>query len=359
MRILHLDTGPTLRGGQQQILLLLRGLRAQHCPQMLLAPVNSPLALRARQEGFQVREIEFQGWHILTTIAQIRAALKEFNPELFHFHDARAHGFGQGANRKVKLPAVISRRVAFPLKQNPFSRQKYSFPRQRFIAVSAFIRNQLIQSGMNPSRVDVVYDGVDIHAPAVFNPAGIAGVKGTGFTIGSVGALEAEKGYDLLIEAIARIQPRLPELRCMIAGHGSKRAALERLVSKRRTNSILRIVDFPDSLPNFLRALELFVLPSRSEGLGSILLMAMHCGVSVLASAVGGIPEIVEHEKTGFLFPGENVDALSQMLEGLARDPVRRKSVIDAARAKIRSQFSVEEMTRATLACYERALASA
>lgn len=104
--------------------------------------------------------------------------------------------------------------------------------------------------------------------------------------------------------------------------------------------------------------MDLFVLPSRVEGLGSIILLAMHCGIPVLASNAGGIPELVENETTGFLFEKGDVGALTRALLTLSDNPTQRHQVIEKAATRIRSQFSVEAMTEATLSIYQKALAA-
>jgi glycosyltransferase involved in cell wall biosynthesis len=358
MNILHVDTGETFRGGQQQALFLMRGLRSLQHTQWLIVPPGSPLAAKARQEDFEIEEIATRQGGALFASSRIRNVLRRLKPDLLHFHDSRSHGFGLMANRQVRLPAVISRRVAFPIKMGLFSRAKYFFPRQRFIAVSHFIKQIMVDTGIDSSLIDVVHDAVDVSIAPVQTRRKYA-VSSEEVVIGSVGALEAEKGFDLLIEALAIARNSLPHPRCIIAGSGSEQPRLEGLVSQHQLGSLVQIIPMPETLHEFIEALDLFVLPSRTEGFGSILLLAMHCATPVLASDAGGIPELIEDEKTGFLFPKENVGAMAGRLIDLAQNGQRRNSVVQLAAERVRNHFSIAAMTEGTLKTYRTALETA
>lgn len=358
MKILHLDTGRTLRGGQRQVLLLMQGLRSWGASQILLSPAGAPTVMPARRAGLPVAEIPVGTFANLSTFQSVRRTILGFQPDVLHLHDARAHGFGYLANRTLKRPMVVSRRVAFPLQMNFWSRYKYFAPRQRFIAVSLFVKGLMVDSGIQPALIDVVYDCVDLTIEAGGGSQARTGLSSEQFIVGTVGALEPEKGHDVLIEAMGRLRSSLPQCRCIIAGEGSLKPRLQAMIAVHHLENTVQIVPPPDSLTGLLCGMDLFVLPSRVEGLGSIILLAMHCGIPVLASTAGGIPELVENETTGFLFEKGDVGALTRALLTLSDNPTQRHQVIEKAATRIRSQFSVEAMTEATLSIYQKALAA-
>ena len=358
MRILHLDTGRTLRGGQQQVLFLMQGLGSQGHSQMLLSPTGAPTGMQARRAGFPVTEIAMGPLADLTAIPRIRSMIQRFQPDILHLHDARAHGLGYLANRTLKRPMVVSRRVAFPLRMGFWSRYKYFAPRQRFIAVSVFVKALMVESGIQAPLIDVVYDCVDLTIQPGIGSREELGLSSEQFVVGTVGALEAEKGHDLLIEAMGRLRASWPQCRCIIAGNGSLRTRLQALIAALQLENLVKIIPPPDSLTSFLRGMDLFVLPSREEGLGSIILLAMHCGIPVLASNAGGISELVEDNATGFLFEKNDAGALTQALRTFQENPNRRNTVLEKAAARIRNQFSIETMTDATLCSYQKVLAA-
>ena len=353
MKIVHLDSGDTFRGGQQQVLLLMRALAARGYSQVLVSPGGSALSNEAARAGISVKSIPMKGAARLLGIFRLRNLIQAIRPDILHCHDGRVHGLAYLANRPLGIPLVVARRVAFPLNHNLFSRRKYRASQQRFIAVSNFVRELIIRSGIDGSRVDVVYDGV---APCTSPPPSRSHERAPNesiFRIGAMCALENEKGLDLLIQAIARVRTRAFELQCIIAGTGRKRRTLQNLIQQHRLADVVTITSPPPSADEFVRSLDLFVLPSRAEGLGSILLVAMQAGTPVLASTAGGIPEIVEDGKTGFLFENENLDALSFAIARLAANPDLRNSLLEAARRKVVDQFSIEKMTEATLRTYQ------
>lgn len=358
MRILHFDTAQTFRGGQQQVLFLMQGLRAFGHPQLLIASSDSPLAAQAKDSKFEVDQVSTRNMGAFFASSKIYNAMRRFKPEVMHFHDSRAHGFGLLANRRMKIPAVISRRVAFPIGMSYFSRLKYFSPRQRYIAVSQFIKKLMIKAGIEESLIDVIYDCVDLSVPLSEMPLPKKDRQEKQFLLGSVGALEIEKGHDLLIQAMRQVRKALPESRCIIAGSGNELRRLQKLAADYRLGEYLQIIPTPHSLVDFLRRLDLFVLPSRVEGLGSILLLVMHCGVPILASNAGGIPELVEDGTTGFLFQAGDVEALGQAILTLAGNLDRRTGVIENARRKVEDHFSIEVMTETTLKSYERVIGS-
>jgi glycosyltransferase involved in cell wall biosynthesis len=358
MKILHLDTGRTLRGGQQQVLFLMQGLGSRGHSQILLSPSAAPMGKQARHAGLHVTEIPTGPLANLAAVSRIRRVIQHFQPDVLHLHDARAHGFGYLANRTLKRPMVVSRRVAFPIRMTFWSRYKYFAPRQRFIAVSLFVKGLMVESGIQEPLIDVVYDCVDITTQPGKKSRKGPGLSSGQFIVGTIGALEAEKGQDLLIEAMGRLRSSLPQCRCIIAGEGSLRPKLLALIAAHQLEDMVQIVPPPDSLTDFLCRMDLFVLPSRMEGLGSIILLAMHCGIPVLASNAGGIPELVEDKATGFLFEKDDAGALTQAVRTFWENPPQQKEVIEMAAQRIRSRFSIEDMTEATLCSYQKLLAA-
>jgi L-malate glycosyltransferase len=356
MRILHLDTGLSLRGGQQQVLFLMQGLRSRGCEQVLVSSPGSPLSSTAQDRGFEVYDIDTRGWGSLSALWKLRSLFRERKPEILHFHDARAHGFGQLANRKFGFPVIVSRRVAFPGQMGYFSRRKYFSPGQRYIAVSLFVKKVMLESGLRSELIDVVYDGVDSHAPTGTSRREQFGIEQEEFAIGTVGALTPEKGQLLLVKAMVQLSRAIPEARCIIAGSGSESGRLNREIRSHLLEAKVKIIPPPELLQDFLRSLDLFVLPSRFEGLGSILLLAFHCGTPVLASDAGGIPELVENGVDGFLFSEGDISALRRSVETLAKDSTLRQSVVAHAQQKSRTRFSIEAVTEATLQSYHRTI---
>jgi hypothetical protein len=292
MRILHLDAGREMRGGQWQALRLIEGLAAAGIESTLLARPGSPLYATARKGGWRVEP--------LGLFNAVRYARRH---DLIHAHDARTHTLGaivRGA------PLIVARRVSFAVG----SRWKYGRA-NRYIAVSEFVKSVLVAGGVDEDRVSIVYDGVPV--------------------------LEQAQGELIVTPANAHD----PQKGAPLAAEG---AALAGVVL---TPSL-------DLERDLLRA-RLFLYISHTEGLGSAGLLAMSAGVPVIASRVGGLPEIVRHGETGLLVDND-ARAIADAIRELHADPGRARQMGAEGRRDVRARFTVDHMVRRTMEVYRQVL---
>lgn len=289
-RILHLDTGREMRGGQYQVVFLLRQLRAGA---RLLAAEGSPLLTAAWREGLAAEAVSWQAVRRLSESC-----------DLVHCHDARSHTL---AALHAKRPFVVSRRVAYAVKTGLLSRWKYARARH-YLAISEAVRGTLLAAGVAAARISVVYDATPV-------PAGVSDRSGGVVALDSD---DAGKGGALLRQTGLAI------------------------------NFSRKLAD------DFVRA-RVFVYVTEMEGLGSAALLAMAHGVPVVASRVGGLPEIVRHEETGLLVDN-TVDAVRAAVTRLLEDEALAARCAAAGRALVESRFSLERMAAETLAVYRKVL---
>jgi glycosyltransferase involved in cell wall biosynthesis len=290
MRILHLDSGREMRGGQWQALRLHRGLIQANHDSLLLARKDSPLLEMAKQ------------WHLpVEALRPLRLDHLTRRYELLHAHDAHSHTLAALFSR---VPFVVSRRVAFPVRASAISRWKYRKP-ELFLAVSQFVAQQLKLAGIPDTRIEVVYDGVAVPAQA-----------SSGEAVLVPWTLDPEKGMSLAQAAAVRARVPL------------------------RISKDLE-ADLPDA-----RAL---VYLSSSEGLGSGILLAMAYGTAVIASSIGGIPELINDGVNGILVPNK-LEAVAEAFSRLNRQ------LGAAARQTVLDRFTEQHMLRSTLGAYTRAL---
>ncbi len=288
MRVLHLDSGREMRGGQWQVLRLIRGLRLAGCDVVLRCRSSGPLFARAAEENFDVRSLHF--FHFPDC-------------DLVHAHDARSHTL---AAFRARVPLVVSRRVGFV----PRTAWKYERA-SHFIAVSQYVANALVLGGVPERKITVVYDGV---------PLLPAGTRRGGILIAH--SADPQKGTELAVAAA-------------------------------------RAAGIPFSLSHGLEAdlatAGIFVYITRSEGLGSGVLLAMSAGVPVVASNVGGLPEAISHGENGLLTPNDP-EAIAVAIRQLAEDPGRAGRLGACARQTVERRFSENRMVRDTLDVYGKLL---
>jgi len=292
MRILHLDGGREMRGGQWQVLRLIEGLAAAGVESTLLARAGAPLAAAVRERGWRVEPLGLA-----------RVALRARRHDLVHAHEARTHTLGAIVGG---APLVVARRVAFPVG----SRWKYGRARH-YLAVSEFVKRVLMAGGVSEGKISVVYDGVPVLEPS----AGSRVLALANFD-------DPQKGAPLAMEAA-----RLAGVELLLTQH----------------------------LERDLRQASAFVYITHAEGLGSAALLAMSAAVPVIASRVGGLPEVVRDRETGLLVDNAPA-AVAAALGELAGDPAFAHRLGQAARRAVIENFTVDHMVRRTMEVYQEVL---
>jgi glycosyltransferase involved in cell wall biosynthesis len=348
---LHIDTARTWRGGQQQVLLTVLGLRARGHRAVLVAHPEGVLRQRA-SEGDDLIPLAPRSEVDLAAAWRLARVIALHRPEVVHAHDPHAVAmaslalsFGVGG----ATPAlVVSRRVDFRLQKNSFSRWKY---RQAacYIAASRAIARILESDGIPASLIRVVHDGIDVERVMQVPPADLHREfwfpKGAPVLV-NVAALVPHKGQKHLLDAMVRVRRRVPDAQLVIFGEGELRDSLEQQVKDLELGKHVVLAGFRDDVLSLTRSADLFVMSSVTEGLGSTLLDAMAFGLAVAGTTAGGIPEAVEHGVTGLLAPAEAIVTL-------LKDPTRRAAMGEAGRARVRYEFGVDRLVEGTLAAYE------
>jgi len=356
---LHVDTARSWRGGQNQVLLTVLGLRAQGHRTALVAHPDGELRRRAA-EGPDLIPIASSGEMGFRAAWQLSRVLKMLRPTVVHAHDAHAVAMvalARSFGRLDPLPRfVVSRRVDFHIRRNAFSRWKYAQV-DLFLCASNAIRTMLVGDGVPAERAMTLHEGVDLeHVAAVprldvhaelWLPSGAP-------IVGNVAALVPHKGHRYLIEAAATVVRQVPDARFVILGTGELEATLRTQITHLHLERHVLLAGFrPDAL-SLQKGFDLFAMSSVTEGLGTVLLDAMAIGQAVVATRAGGIPEVVAHEQTGVLVPPRDADALAAAIVRLLGDADRRAQLGVAGRERVRASFSVERMVQATLDAYVR-----
>lgn len=354
---LHVDTARTWRGGQNQVLLTVMGLRAIGERAELVAHPDGELRRRAA-EGLDLiplvprHEADFAaGW-------RFSRILRLERPDLVHAHDP--HGvtmaaIGIAMSRLDPAPLLVaSRRVDFPLKTHAFSRWKH---RQvdLFICASDAIRHILLRQRIEPARAITIHEGIDLEHVDAAPPADLhqeLWLPHGAPLVGNIGALVAHKGQRDFVDAAARVVQHVPDARFVIAGEGELRRALEEQIARLSLEKHVLLTGFRPDVLSLLKGFDVFVMSSTTEGLGTSVIDAMACRKAVVGTRAGGIPELVEDGRTGHLVPVGDPSAMADAILALLRDADARRRLGEAGRARVEARFTVSRMVDETLAAY-------
>jgi glycosyltransferase involved in cell wall biosynthesis len=359
MHSLHIDTARTWRGGQNQALLTILGLRALGHRATLVCHPEGELRRRASEGGDLIplaprTEMDFAaGWRLARIIRQE-------GPSVVHAHDP--HGVAMAAvarsvGRFARPPLfVASRRVDFRLGRNAFSRWKYR-QMDAFLCASDAIRQLLIADGVDSRQAVTVHEGIDIEHVDAAPPADVHALfwlpHGAPL-VANVAALVPHKGQRYLVEAASLVVPRQPDARFLILGEGELRGPLEQSVRRLRLDKHVFLPGFRADVLSLLKGIDVFVMCSVMEGLGTSALDAMACRKPVVGTQTGGIPEVVADGETGRLVPARDPDALASAIIALLERPELRDAWGGAGRRRVEERFSAERMVTETFAVYER-----
>jgi glycosyltransferase involved in cell wall biosynthesis len=337
--IAHVNLARGFRGGERQTELLVRGLAAEGWRQRLVARRGEPL-LACLADVPQLERRSVSG-KVLASAAALRGA------DLVHVHEARGLQAAYLQRLLGGAPYVITRRVQQGPSRHALNRAMYRRAAQ-VVALSKAIATSL--AGLDPGLRVAIIPSACAGLPS--DPGRATEIRrhaGGDFMVLHVGALvDAHKGQRQIIAVARELAQSAPDVVLMLVGSGPDEAAL-------RAEAVdlpnLRFAGQVDDVGNYLAAADLFLYPSRHEGLGSALLDAMSFGLPIVATAVGGIPEIVRNAVNGFLCNVDDTAGLAAAILTLRADADLR-SRIGAANRHRAGEFSPEAMTRRYIELY-------
>jgi glycosyltransferase involved in cell wall biosynthesis len=358
LRIAHIDTGSSLRGGQRQMLMLAEGLRERGHEQFIACQEGSGVEERAQREGFRIFSLPANDPGHALGILLWRQQLQTWAPQILHAHDGRGQTLAWLASLGLPVRRVASRRVTFFPSDRWTYRLKYQRTCHAVVAVSENIRELSVQAGVPRERITVIPDGIEIPAelPSATERLRLRTswqCENDDFVVGLLGASTPEKGQDLALAALELLAEKLPQARLILAGDEAATAGgMSIHGASPDCTRIIRLGPIED-LASFFPGLDLFVMPSKAEGLGSSALWAMANGLPVLATRVGGLPEIVVENETGWLIPPGSPQALADAILLASRD--RAKLIEFGRQGRQRAEgFSAAIMVSRTEALYQR-----
>jgi glycosyltransferase involved in cell wall biosynthesis len=356
MRIVHLVIGGEVAGGQLVALQLARAARARGDEVSFVAPERGPFTELAGNEGFAVHVVPLRRSFQLASAWRLARLLRRGRADVLHTHTlAAANALARLAGAAARVPVVshlhIENHFRPPTRlllagfDNATARLS-----ARLVAVSEDTRRAYERQGYPRGRIEVVYNGVDLPANGAFR-------RNEPARIGEIARLCDVKGQRELLHAVAR----LPEAQLVLAGRdleqgGAFQDALERESERLGIRERVEF-GFHDDVPALLDTLDVVALPSWTEGLPMVLLEAMARARPVVATPVGGTPELVTDGETGLLVPPRDPEALADALRRVLDDPELARRLAEAGRERVAERFNAAEQARRMLEIYDEAVA--
>jgi glycosyltransferase involved in cell wall biosynthesis len=363
LSIAHVTGETGFSGGEVQVFLLLEGLRKRGHHNVLLCPPGSRSQREASRRGIESRAIRTRHEWSLRSMWRIRRELLASAPDLVHLHTGRANWLGGLAAWQLGVPALTTRRMDRAVKRNARTRFMYGRVVRRAVAISGAVRARLIEGGVPAPMIRSIASAVDPDALYPQNgraaTRAAAGVAAHTPLLLVVAALVRRKGIDVLIDALARLADERPRPLTWIAGAGPERAALERRVRELGLGASVSFLGERSDVADLLAACDVFILPSRREGLGVAALEAMAAGRAIVATRAGGLPEAIEPERTGLLVPPGDPAALAAALARLLHDPALRARLGAQGPGRVAQSFRADAMVDAYEDLYFELLAEA
>jgi glycosyltransferase involved in cell wall biosynthesis len=302
---------------------------------------------------------------LVTDMREMRKLLAELKPDIVHLHGGRDSWVMAGALtfRKEPAPRIIrTKHNIFPIADHAFNRWQYGKFFERLVVVSHAVRLQCEEKPyIAPQKIDVISSALDIERIDSASTARREMREELGFTpddvvVAMTGRLRPEKGHDILIAAAPGLIAEHPRVKLLLIGSGSLKGDFQQQINEAGLAGRVVMTGFRDDVPRVLTAADLYVQPSRSDGLGTALMEACATRLPIVASRVGGIPEIIAHEETGLLCETESPESLRECMIRLLANPDIARQYATAAREHVLDVFSVETLVRKTVSLYERIL---
>lgn len=267
-----------------------------------------------------------------------------------HLMDITTHGTDEGPLGNIK-----------DFESNFFYRKLISFSLnscKKIVAVSADLANRIIQMGIDPEKTIVLRNAVDIHR---FKPVkniemrNKYNIKENEILIVFAGHLEPFKGIFELLDAFYEIRKKNQNVKLVVIGGGQSEKEVKEIVSKYNLNGHITFTGkiSPDTIQNFYQMADIFTLPSYTEGLPLVVVEAMACGLPIVASCVGGIPEIVKNNENGFLIPPRNKEKLAQKLDILINNRELREKFGKKSVELIDNEFNIDKRVNKLINIYK------
>ena len=352
IRVLHISTAKTWRGGENQIFHLIKATQDK-IETHLLSPESALLSKRANELSITQHTFVKRGGLSFSASNQIKSICSEYNIDVVHAHDAHAHTYVYIAGLLGnKSQIIVTRRVDF--RPSQFSLFKYNYRKvKKVVTVSNYIGEILMERGVKKSKLKTIYSGISLE-----NKKGNGSLHteldwgNDNKIIGFVGASVDHKNPLLFLKVAKSLLQVDPALRFLMCGQdGELTDSLDEYIRSNHLSESVVHVGFQNDIQKIWNSLDILLVTSKMEGLGSSVLEAMSYGVPVISSIVGGLPEIIHHHQNGLLCsPDDEADFIQNVIL-ILNDHKLRAQIIERASEYVKD-FHFKRMAEEYLSVY-------
>ena len=363
MKVLHISSEYTWRGGEQQIAYLINELDNLGVENYVVCRKNSAFEKHCKEYDIRHFNLPFRSSYEIGSAIQIKNYCKQIGIDILHMHSSRGHTIGVISSllgNKTNL--VLSRRVDFPIKSNWLSKWKYNYSKiTKIICVSEKIKEVMLPFIQDKNRLVVAHSGIDINR---FKESKNKGILHKEYClekevkiVANISALADHKDYPTFINAVSEFKKINNEkVKFFIIGEGDLRSEIETLIQAKELKEDIIMTGFRDDITSIFPELDVFLITSKEEGLGTTVLDAFANKIPVIATAGGGIPEMVEHQNTGLLYDIGDYKEIAKGVKLLLEDSALTQGLINGASKKLSEEFTKGQTAIKTLAVYKTIL---
>lgn len=358
MRILHTESSVGWGGQENRTLNEMIAMRERGHTMAVVSRPGGRILERAREAGFETFSLDMRGAIDLPNLFRLRCLIKNYRADIVNTHSGRDTQLAGMAARSLgqKRPKIVrTRHLALPIT----SKFTYSVLPDHVVTVSDFVRRYLQEAGVPVDRITAIPTGVEM-GRYVNAPVGTLreeiGLPSNSVLVGTVAILRKKKGHTEILEAALKVLAHFPETHFVFAGDGPQADNLRSRIGELGLGGRVHMLGLRRDVVNILKSLDLFVLPTYQEALGTAFIEAGASGVPVISCRVDGVPEVVEEGVNGLLVPAQNVEELATAMLELIGNPLRRKAMGEAGVGLMSKRFSREVMAAGMDALYCRLL---
>jgi glycosyltransferase involved in cell wall biosynthesis len=355
--ILHTESSHGHGGQEIRTLAETRWLIDHGWRTLIVCQPDSPLLAEARASSIPVEAVRMGRATDIGAIVKLRRLMREHSVSLVHTHSSVDSWLGGVAAKSLGRPVVRSRHVSIPIRRRRALVYRLA---DRIITSGEGVRAMVIGAGIAPERVVSIPAGVDterfhpgVLGTPVRNELGLTGVP----LVGLVANVRGSKGHNVFLEAARAVLAAAPDTRFLIVGDGVGLDEVRHRAREMGLDAHVHLTGFRRDIPEVMAALDVLVLPSiRSEATPQVIPQALAVGTPVVASTVGGSPELIRDGENGRLVPPADPAALADAILALLREPERARAMARAGQVMVQARYTIDATMARTTAVYREVL---